>query len=272
MDYFCKTCGKKLINRLKRNGKIYLYAPRTKSGLCISCAAKVKYKKRGAFTSGKLFTEKEIILIKRLYLTKLSKEIGIILNRTESSIQHKANRLGLHKSKEFYSIHPKMKRRLFSSKNNPIYKEGIKAKIKKIKRERFDSGRIKLGGIALKSSLGLTKKENHPNWKGGISFEPYDSNFDVDFCEIIRERDKRICFICGKTEEKELEKINQRLCIHHIDYNKKNTIEKNCVSLCNSCHAKTHYRRIEWVLFFRLKMIERYNYEYNPQLKLVKGL
>jgi hypothetical protein len=127
-------------------------------------------------------------------------------------------------------------------------------------KEGYKEGRIKLSGIALKSSLGLTKKENHPNWLGGISFEPYDSKFDETFCELIRQRDKA-CLICNKTNEEEL-KSGQSLCVHHLDYNKKNTCKENCLCLCNSCHCKTNYNRSSWIKFFQTLMSDRYGYNY----------
>ena len=33
------------------------------------------------------------------------------------------------------------------------------------------------------------------------------------------------------------------LHLHHIDYNKQNSIKNNLVFLCNSCHSKTNYNR-----------------------------
>lgn len=55
---------------------------------------------------------------------------------------------------------------------------------------------------------------------------------------------------------------NNRLSIHHIDYNKLNTIKENCVCLCNSCHTKTNFNREHWTKFFQSLMKERYGYDY----------
>jgi len=84
--------------------------------------------------------------------------------------------------------------------------------------------------------------KNSPNWKGGISFEPYCVKFNNNFKESIRNKFNRICFICGKTEE-----LNgQRLSIHHISYDKTCLCENmDCkfVPLCVSCHSKTNHNR-----------------------------
>ena len=95
--------------------------------------------------------------------------------------------------------------------------------------------------------MGLTKKENHPNWLGGISFEPYDSNWDNKFKTSIRLRDNYKCNRCGRYGN----------TVHHIDYNKKNSTAENCITLCNSCHVKTNYNRPIWEKKFKDIMIKK---------------
>jgi len=85
---------------------------------------------------------------------------------------------------------------------------------------------------------------NHPNWKGGISFEPYCTAFNDDLKERVREKFGRRCFLCGKPENES----RRKLCVHHVDYNKGQGCghEWNLVPLCNSCHIKTNYNRWYW--------------------------
>lgn len=90
---------------------------------------------------------------------------------------------------------------------------------------------------------GLSKGKNNPMWKGGISKEPYSIDWTKELKQIIRERDKYICFICKK-----LPKI---LHIHHIDYNKKNCNPDNLIALCISCHGKTNHNRKNWINYFK---------------------
>ena len=98
-----------------------------------------------------------------------------------------------------------------------------------------------------KAHIGIQAKEKHPLWQGGISFEPYSLEFNEDLKEVIRNRDRRKCQICGKTE---LEN-NKKLSVHHIDYNKKNSDPKNLISLCKNCHAKTNIKRKYWIKYFK---------------------
>jgi len=83
-------------------------------------------------------------------------------------------------------------------------------------------------------------------WKGGISFEPYGLDFNRDLKEVIRNRDRRKCQICEKTELENKEKLS----VHHIDYNKQNNNIDNLVSLCRNCHRKTNFNRNNWIKYF----------------------
>jgi hypothetical protein len=86
--------------------------------------------------------------------------------------------------------------------------------------------------------------ENHPNWQGGISFEPYPTTWTFCLREMIRERDGRVCQICGAKEN------GRRLVVHHIDYHKENCFPSNLISLCLLCHSRTNAYRDQWQSFF----------------------
>lgn len=107
------------------------------------------------------------------------------------------------------------------------------------------------------------RKEQSPNWQGGISFEPYTYDFNDRFKEIIRKRDNYCCIICNKLQEDYL------LHVHHIDYDKTNSFPQNCVSLCRGCHGRTGINRQHWKGFFQSVLKERYGYEYTPDQKLI---
>ena len=34
--------------------------------------------------------------------------------------------------------------------------------------------------------------------------------------------------------------------VHHVDYDKDNTCDNNCITLCRCCHAKTNSNRSYW--------------------------
>ena len=95
------------------------------------------------------------------------------------------------------------------------------------------------------------KGENNPNWKGGISFDPYCRIFsDKDFRYVIFKRDKYSCQNCGITRMLSLKVYGRELIVHHINYNKKDCETNNVISVCNSCNAKSNFNRSEWQKYY----------------------
>jgi hypothetical protein len=99
--------------------------------------------------------------------------------------------------------------------------------------------------------------ENSPRWKGGISYDPYNIHFKR-IKNKIRERDNQVCMNCGIHREK----LNMSLDVHHIDYNKDNSIEQNLISLCRRCHGITNINKKYWIDLFQEKLSKSYNYVY----------
>jgi len=87
--------------------------------------------------------------------------------------------------------------------------------------------------------------KDHPNWKGGFCRKDYH-DFTEAFKTEIRNRDHNTCQACGRTREEE----GKELAVHHIDYDKTNSVPENCVTLCNSCHTKTNFNRKQWIKRF----------------------
>lgn len=92
----------------------------------------------------------------------------------------------------------------------------------------------------IKIRAALTGKytlEKSPNWKGGISFEPYCPAFNNQLKELIRNRDNRTCVLCGTGEIQN----GRRLSIHHIDGNKMQGCDGKkwyLCALCGSCNSR----------------------------------
>ena len=98
--------------------------------------------------------------------------------------------------------------------------------------------------------------QNHPNWKGGISCEPYcDVWADKEYKESIKERDGYRCL------NPDCWKISERLTIHHIDYNKKNCEPSNLITLCNSCNSRANTDRKWHKAWYEAILNKRYGYE-----------
>lgn len=90
----------------------------------------------------------------------------------------------------------------------------------------------------------LKIRHKSPVWKGGKSFEPYSVDWTETLKRSIRERDKYICQLCGEDQG------DISHCVHHIDYDKKNSDTKNLITLCNSCHSETNWDREYWTNYF----------------------
>jgi len=95
--------------------------------------------------------------------------------------------------------------------------------------------------------------DGNPMWKGGISFEPYSSEFNEKLKKSIKERDNYTCQLCDKPENG----IPHH--VHHINYEKLNSEEYNLITLCESCHGKTNSNRGYWKSFFQQMMIDRFS-------------
>jgi len=98
--------------------------------------------------------------------------------------------------------------------------------------------------------------ENHYNWKGGISCEPYcDVWIDKEYKQSIKERDGNKCL------NPECNKTTNKLCLHHIDYNKKECKPSNLITLCVSCNSKANKNR-EWhKSWYQAIINKRYKYK-----------
>ena len=89
--------------------------------------------------------------------------------------------------------------------------------------------------------------ENHPQWQGGISFEPYCPLFNESFKERVRAYFDNKCVTCGNTPQ------NEELHVHHVAYNKTACCDdtpKMFVVLCRSCHTKTNHNREHYEKLF----------------------
>ena len=87
--------------------------------------------------------------------------------------------------------------------------------------------------------------DNHPAWKGGISFKPYCMKFNKAYKNHIRNLFGNECFLCDMTPEMN----GAALSVHHVNYNKSCGCDKTkciCVPLCMGCHSKTGTNRDFW--------------------------
>ena len=87
--------------------------------------------------------------------------------------------------------------------------------------------------------------ENHHQWKGGISCEPYCPLWlDKEYKKDIKKRDNYTC------QNKDCWETSKRLCIHHINYNKKDCHPNNLITICISCNSRANKNRNYWELYY----------------------
>lgn len=95
---------------------------------------------------------------------------------------------------------------------------------------------------------------HHPNWQGGKSNLPYPFEFNIQLRNEIRERDNYTCQKCGMTEENHLKLFQEKLHIHHIDYDKMNSKKNNLIALCIQCNSEVNFNRNYWKQYFEEKL------------------
>lgn len=95
--------------------------------------------------------------------------------------------------------------------------------------------------------------ENNPNWNGGSSFESYPQEFTKSLKEIVKIINNFECVLCRMNERAHIKKYGKRICVHHINYNKKNCNMGNLTILCISCNSKVNKNREYWKDFLRRK-------------------
>lgn len=101
--------------------------------------------------------------------------------------------------------------------------------------------------------LGRSKGKNNPNYIHGLRLTPYSYSFTKSLKKQIFERDKYTCQKCH------IYPCNDLTC-HHIDYDKKNSIKKNLITLCRKCNSFVNFNRDYWFAYFRYIM-ENYVYQ-----------
>jgi hypothetical protein len=93
----------------------------------------------------------------------------------------------------------------------------------------------------IKNSLSKTGN-NHYNWQGGKTLEPYSQIwYNYKFKDLIKYRDNYQC------QNPNCWHKNNRLSVHHIDYNKQNCKASNLITLCNSCNIRANTNKNYWI-------------------------
>lgn len=97
----------------------------------------------------------------------------------------------------------------------------------------------------------------HHNWKGGVSCDLYCVDWTKEYKEYIKNRDGYKCL------NPQCFNNDVVLSVHHVDYNKKNCIPSNLITLCRSCNTRANTDRKWHTNWYRILMNKRYGYKYN---------
>ena len=98
---------------------------------------------------------------------------------------------------------------------------------------------------------------NHGSWRGGISYDEYcDAWADKEYKLDLKERDGFRC------QNPYCSCNGGVLCLHHIDYNKRNCHPSNLIILCRVCHGYSNVNRDWHTEYFQTLMSNKYNYIY----------
>lgn len=117
-----------------------------------------------------------------------------------------------------------------AKKRNPLGRKGPKGK--SWSKSRIDAQRL------VKFNKPIRTK---PIIKNGREYSPLWH----EIRRLVHKRDDYTCQECGV-----LCKNNILINTHHIDYDIKNNELSNLITLCVGCHAKTNYKRVDWIIHF----------------------
>lgn len=150
------------------------------------------------------------------------------------------------------SKRPEVKEKL-SGINSPTKRPEVRNKISKTMKALGEFHHAKKPEVRNKMSI-ARMGENNPAWKGGISCEPYCIQWtDKEYKDWLKyERDG------GKCNNPQCNGKSHRLCLHHINYNKKDCRPINLITLCNSCNSIANKDR-EWHEAYYTTLMVLYN-------------
>lgn len=121
-----------------------------------------------------------------------------------------------------------------------------------------EESRKKISDTITGKYAGYLCGDRNPNWKGGISFEPYCVKFNTEFKNRVRAFFDHKCVECGKTKEEN----GQNLSVHHANYDKMiccNDVKPLFVALCRKHHGVVNYNREYWEHHFTQIVNEKYD-------------
>lgn len=153
----------------------------------------------------------------------------------------------------------------FTGKNNPRYKPKVKTKCANCGESlNVNPSRIpETGNVYCNSHCQFKGMSKHfsgdlsHNWRGGLAAEPYCPVWlDREFKADIRQRDGDQC------QNPDCRGNSDKLCLHHINYDKKDCHPNNLITLCYSCNGRANFDR-EWHAGYYKAVMQKNNHTFN---------
>lgn len=213
------------------------------------------------------FTDKAKPLFRQLYIDEeiSSHKMGKLLGLTGVSVINYLRRFNIpvrttSEAKKGSVVSEETKRKISDTMRGVKKSEETREKMLKAKLNMSDETRRKIseGNKGKRKSEETKRKQSAAlqgcsldEWNGYTSFEPYCPKFNYEKKEEIRNRDNRVCQLCGKSELLE----GRKLSVHHIDSDKMqgcNGKQWGLVALCRSCNSKTDTAEKEFLIVSNL--------------------
>ncbi len=137
---------------------------------------------------------------------------------------HPKGMLGKHHTKEWGEQHSKD----ISGEKHPLYKKGHSTEAK----EKISRNHAPCSG------------EDNSNWRGGASRLPYSWEFNAELKLKVRQRNNFSCQFCPAIEN------GKAFLVHHINYNKQDSSQRNFTLLCPVCSGRANFEREKWEFLF----------------------
>jgi len=216
------------------------------------CEGSIKFRLRKlGLKKGHILTEDEINFMKENYMTMSYRDISKRLNISRDLVKYKMlKELKLKKRTTIPHYYTK-------EENKFIEENYLKKKNKELAKSlgvSTDSIHNQLTKLNIARNF-TWSGEMSSNWQGGFR-RPHKTNFAKEMNNLVHERDKQSCIICGKHSD------SKKLPVHHINYDNHNHLFENMITLCDSCHTKTNFSRTHWINFFHSLLSEKYGYKY----------
>ncbi|MFA5025115.1 MAG: NUMOD3 domain-containing DNA-binding protein [Candidatus Shapirobacteria bacterium] len=171
---------------------------------------------------------------------------GMTFHFFESCLECGENFLGRYKNSVFCSHNCHHTSKKWKRNTGNKHSEETKKKMGEARIGIIFTGETKQKISKTRIKRGVAKGENNPMWKGGISCEPYCTQWsDVEYKRWLKyERDR------GKCQNPCCSGKFTLLCLHHINYDKKDCRPVNLITVCMSCNGVANGDREWWEAWY----------------------